>query len=204
MKSEEVRNFLVFFVVIFSLSFVSAGVGIVWGSESVLVSEDSEVCLVYKVYNPWLNDTYAEIRLSDELALIADTKSSEIQFIPKLTSSNNAISVEFCFDVPRVYQRDCLIGDNLICKSSCGDEMNVYSGNVEVFELSEDYVLGDYGSGSVTQMSVSAPLSIGVKCVSYDRDWFIVYFLIALVLSIFLLLTILRIRKRKLIVNRRQ
>lgn len=189
------RRMVIMILLLSSLSFVSAGVGISWDTESITIIEETDICLTYKVYNPWDNDTYAEARLSSELSFIVDDKSSEVQFVPKLTSSDNAIPIEFCFSVPRVYERDCLIGDSLICKKNCYEEMEIYSGEVEVFELSEDYMKGFENSGSMTQMSVSAPLSINVQCISHDRDWSLIYLFIAIMSLVLLFFNILKIRK---------
>ncbi len=166
-------GFVILLVMLFS--FVSAGVGLKWTQESALVPENTKTCLTYQVYNPWDKDVYAKIRLSEELINITKDQSSEIEFIPAKTSSTNAIPIEFCFKTPRVYDRDCLIGDALICKQTCEEPMKVYEGEVLAIEMTESQVMGGGSGGSATQMSVSAPIRVRVMCVAHDRNWSVVY-----------------------------
>ena len=57
--------FLLGFILIFPM--VSAGVGISWDKESALVQENTKTCLTYKIYNPWPEDSYVKIELSNSL-----------------------------------------------------------------------------------------------------------------------------------------
>jgi hypothetical protein len=179
-----------------SMSFVSAGVGISWDKESTLVPEKTKTCLTYKVYNPWPKDVYARVQLSNELQPIVKTQDSEIKFIPKETSSQEAMPVNFCFKTPNIYERDCLIGDSLICKQECNEPLHDYAGTVEVIEISEASFEAGGTGGSTTQMSVSAPLKVRVQCIKSDRNWSVVYLLVALVAGVWLVLNIVKSRKK--------
>ena len=98
-------------------SIVSAGIGISWSQETSLVPEKTKTCLTYKIYNPWPEDSYVQVGLSDSLMEIADKMEADVTFIPKETSSSEAIPVEFCFKTPRVYEEDCALFNSLIVSS---------------------------------------------------------------------------------------
>ena len=150
------RVFAFVFVLCLIFPMVSAGVGLSWDQESAMVAEKTKTCLTYKVYNPWPEDVYTQIQLSEELTEILRSADSETKFIPKDTSSGQAIPITFCFKTPSVYQEDCLIGKSLLCKQECTEEMKTYSGEVQVIELTEAEANGN--TGSKTQMSDCALL----------------------------------------------
>ncbi|NCN51396.1 hypothetical protein GW931_00080 [archaeon] len=193
----DIKKILLATIIVATLLFplVSAGVGISWDRESALVPEKTKTCLTYKIYNPWPKDSYAQIKLSDELSEIIASQESETQFIPAETSSGEAIPVTFCFKTPVIYERDCLVADKLICKQDCLQDMKVYDGQVEIIELTEEQVMSGGSGGSKTMMSVSAPLKIRVQCVKHDRDWSLVYGLVALIAGIVLAWNIIRHKK---------
>lgn len=180
-----------------AMPFVSAGVGISWDKESSMVPEKTKTCLTYKVYNPWDNDVYSKIVLSEELQDIISSAESEAKFIPAHTSSKEAIPVTFCFKTPSIYEKDCLIGDFLICKQDCTEDMKVFRGQVEVIEMSEEEAKLGASQGSKTTMSVSAPLTVRVQCIKHDRNWSAVYVLVALVAGIWLAFNVVKSRKPK-------
>jgi|SRR6056297_3167928 len=182
------------FMIIFP--FVSAGVGIKWDKESTMVPEKTKTCLTYFIYNPWDNNVYAKIELSEELQDIIKSQENEAKLIPSGTSSAEAIPVEFCFKTPKIYERDCWIGDSLICKQECNEEMKIYSGEVLVREVSESEFTGSGSGGSATQMSVSAPLKVRVKCVAHERNYSFIYAVVALIAAILLAINIIK-EKRK-------
>jgi len=176
---------------------VSAGVGLSWTEQSSLVPENTKTCLTYKVYNPWPTDSYVEIGLSEEIMEIVSSWSTEITFIPKETSSNQAIPIEFCFKTPRIYERDCWIGNNLICKQECNEETKVYNGEVEVMEASSSDLTEAGAGGSATAMAVSAPLAIKVQCIPHSRNLTLIYVLIAVIAGILLAIKLFRKKKKK-------
>ena len=188
--------FLAFALVLVILPFASAGVGISWDKETSLVPENTKTCLTYKVYNPWPEDSTVQIELSDTLMEIVNYIESESKFVPKETSSKEAIPVEFCFKTPRVYEQDCLLFNTFICKQDCLDEMKIYSGDVEVIDIGNLDVSGGSG-GSATAVSVSAPLKIKVQCMAHKRNYSLIYILIAVIAGILLAINLLKKKKDK-------
>jgi hypothetical protein len=144
---------------------VSAGVGIKWSQESVLINEKEKPCLTYSVYNPWPAESYVNIELSDELKDVLTMQQSDSKLIPANTPSSSAIPVQFCFKVPRVYREECMILNKLICKQSCSETQKAFDGDVLVKTVPAPAEVGGSG-GSTTSMAVSAPLKIKVNCVS--------------------------------------
>jgi hypothetical protein len=181
-------------------SIVSAGIGISWSQETSLVPEKTKTCLTYKIYNPWPEDSYVQVGLSDSLMEIADKMEADVTFIPKETSSSEAIPVEFCFKTPRVYEEDCALFNSLICKQECGEEMKIYSGEFEVMEAGTPDEISGAG-GSTTSVSAAAPLKVKVQCLSHSRDYSFVYLVIAIVAGILLAINL---RKGKSINKKRK
>jgi len=181
-------------LVIAILPFISAGVGISWDKESALVPENTKTCLTYKVYNPWPQDTYVVVELSDELQSILSSTQGDVTFIPKDTSSAEAIPVTFCFKTPRIYERDCWLFGEAICKQTCNEELKIYTGEVEVVETGA----GDFegAQGSATRISVSAPLRLKIQCVAHERNFTLIYIVVALIVAILLILGIIRKKKK--------
>lgn len=189
------KLFVVFILGMFLFSFVSAGVGISWSQESVLVPENEKTCLTYKIYNPWEGDVTAEIKVSDSLRPIIEGMRSETRVIPAQTSSDEAIPVTFCFKTPVVYEKDCAFG-SMFCKQECGMEMKTYEGEVEVLEVvSDDVIVGS--SGSASEMSISAPLRVRVQCIPHGVSYRPLYALIAVVAVAFLIWNLSKDRKKK-------
>lgn len=198
---KEVKNyfgilFLLVGILIFS-SFVSAGIGIKYEQESALVGEGEKACLTYGVYNPWDDETYATIGLSDSLLEILSMQEAETKLLPAQTSSDEAIPIEFCFKVPNnIYYKDCSVG-SFICKQECTEEMKVYEGEVFVSTVPDPKAIEGTG-GSATKYSISAPLRVRVKCVPHARDYTLVYVLLALIsAAVIAFILIRRYRKPK-------
>lgn len=180
----------IFIVLVVSIvtNMVSAGVGLKWDREAKIVSENERTCFSYAVYNPWPKDSYAKIDVSEELQKILQFQESEEKLIPADTSSDEAIPVEFCFEVPRVYKegRDCWIGDKFLCAQECGAEQKMFSGEVLVTETGGPATGGGSG-GSTTAVSVSAPLKIRVKCNAHSREFTIVYATLAIIFALIII-----------------
>ncbi|MDA3836766.1 MAG: hypothetical protein PF542_04035 [Nanoarchaeota archaeon] len=188
---KRVIAFVFILCLIFPL--VSAGVSVKWGQESILVPEKTKDCLTYEVYNPFPEDAYNQVKVSEELTEFLVSSEAEVKFIPKNTPSTESLSIEFCFKTPKVYEEDCLIGNSLLCKQECGVDMVQYSGEVEVIELTETEA--SEASGSETRMSVSAPLNVKVQCVPHKTNYSAVYVLIALIAGILLVVNIVNSKK---------
>lgn len=192
MKKGPGFIFSLFFLVILSVGFISAGIGIKWSQESAMINENEKTCMSYSVYNPWPEDSYVAISLGGELNNVLIMQEAQNKLIPADTSSSNAIPVEFCFKVPTVYNRDCLIVGKLLCELKCNEEQKVYEGEVIVQSVPAPAQISGTG-GSATQMAVSAPLRIRVRCNPYARDYTLLYVLIAAISG--LIVAILLIKK---------
>ncbi len=182
MKRGDLIGIFCVLILLVSINFVLAGVGIKWDQESVLVDENEKTCLTYQVYNPWPEESYVAIEVSDEFGEIKNIlieQESEEKFVPANTASNVAIPIEFCFKVPNIYERDCWIG-GFICEQECNEEQKVYEGEVLVKSVPPPTELGG-GGGSATSMAVSAPLRIKVQCNAHSRDFTLIYMVLALV-----------------------
>jgi hypothetical protein len=181
---------LLFGIVLFS-SLISAGIGLKWEQQSKLVLEGEKACLTYGVYNPFSDDSYVQIDVSDSLKtilLMQDTKST---LIPAQTSSQNTIPVEFCFEVPKVYQRNYLIAGRFIEKLDCNEPQKEYNGEVVVKTVAPPSDIGGSG-GSTTQMSVGAPITVRVPCEKHGWDYTPVYVLVAFISLFVLVFTLFR------------
>jgi hypothetical protein len=168
---------MIFFLVatLFLISIVSAGVGIKWDRETYLVYQNERTCVNYSVYNPWPDETSATITVSDNIKEILLSQEAEVKSIPAQTSSENAIPLQFCFEVPQVYQKDCLVG-SMICEQKCEEPQKVYSGEILATEGGSLA-----GGGSAATMSVSAPLTLKVVCTPYNRNFTLVFVVIAII-----------------------
>lgn len=195
-KKSKLREMLVISLVVSLLisSFVSAGVGISWNKESSLVPENTKTCLTYSVYNPWPEDSYVTIKLSDELMPIVSSYQAEEKLIPMNTPSSNAIPVNFCFKSPKVYQEDCLLFDKFLCEQKCSGSQISYEGEVQVMEATSSHLQGGAG-GSSTSVSVSAPLRIRVQCLAHSRNYSLIYVIVAIIAGV--LLTVNLVKKKK-------
>ncbi len=183
---------LLVLIILFAAT-VSAGVGIKWDRQGAIVEQGSKTCLTYNLYNPWPEDSYAKIEVSDPLKEVLKYQEMTSKLIPAQTSSAEAIPMEFCFEVPYVYQaeRNCLIGDKYFCKQTCNEPQKSYSGEVLVMEAKTPSQTGGSG-GSATAMAVSAPLVLKVSCQAEERDYRPLYGLAILLLVIVLIALTLR------------
>lgn len=183
------KEMLIFgMVLILIMPLISAGVGIKWSQESLIVNEEEKTCMSYSVYNPWPEETYVTIELSDEIKSVLTSQEAESKLVPANTPSKLAIPIKFCFEIPRVYERDCWLL-SYICKQECKEQQKTYSGEVLVKSIPPQTVISGSG-GSTTQISVSAPLNLKISCNVHSRDFTLVYVaaaVVALVIIIFLL-----------------
>jgi len=169
------------------------GVGIVWSTESEVVDELSTTCITYGLYNPWDEDVYAVLDVSDELKVAVTEKEAEPKLISAGTSHQNAVPVELCFVTAKAYEEDCLV-DGIICEQQCKQAEVDYEGKVEANERPTGTAGGT--AGSVTSLGVSVPLRLKVRCVPHPRDWTVVYAAIIIVAVIAIAL-LMRRRRHK-------
>lgn len=192
-----------FKIIIFSLLiillvnnvFALKGVGIKWTSESAYVDEKSSVCLDYGIYNPWDEDTNAQLGVSKELQDVIRVKESETVFVKANTPSTGAVPVKLCFDIPKTYKGACLFA-GLLCKQTCSlGEVN-YKG--EVVATGSGTEVGA-GSGSTATVSASAPLEIRIKCDKHERSYVELY--VGILIIILIIIGIVFFTRRKKYVN---
>ena len=189
--------FLAFALFLIPVVSAQSGVGLAWNKESALVAQNTKTCLTYNVYNPYPNSTYAKIVLSQDMQNILTSSSSQARLIPGNTPSSAGVPVKLCFKTPKVYPKDCWIGNSLICKQTCNGTMKTYSGDVEAVQVSAAEFKSGGSGGSRTQMSVSAPIRVRVQCVPHGRNFTLIYVLILVIASILLALNIRKHRSSK-------
>lgn len=182
MKKEVILLSGIIILALFLMQSVSAGVGIKWEQESFLVNEGAKTCLTYSVYNPWPEDSNVQIELPENLKSVLISQEAEIKLVPANTASTNAIPIKFCFKVPEVYAKECLIG-GFLCKQECKEEQKVYSGEVSVKSVPGNTEITGSG-GSATQMSVSAPLKLKIICNPHPTDFSLAYIILAIIAAI--------------------
>lgn len=193
MKKNKINLGIVLILIVVAVSaFAAAGVGIKWERESALAEGGEKACLTYGVYNPWPEETYVKIGVSDELLEVLEVQDINATLVPAHTSSGEAIPIEFCFEVPeKIYTKNCWLGGFFVCEQQCKEEMKIYDGDVEIKS-----VPSPSGGGSSATMAVSAPLKVKVKCVPYGRDYTLLYVIFA-VIALVIIALIMKYRKPK-------
>ena len=170
------------------------GVGVVWDTETEIVREGSTHCVQYGIYNPWDEDVYAILSVSEDLKNIITNEESEIKLIKAGTLHENAIPIEFCFDIAKIYKENCLIG-NSICEQKCEETEVVYEGKIVAMEQPSGSSGGTVGSA--TSLGVSIPLKLKVKCNSHPTDWTLAYVAIIIVILLLMGLSLRNKKKHK-------
>jgi len=174
---------------ILCLALVSAGPGIKWTRESFLVDEGEKFCVKdYKAYNPWNKDSFVKVDLSLELQEVLTMQETESKEVPANTMNTEAIPIEFCFKIPKIYEKDCALFNMFLCKQECNEEQKVYEGEVVLSS-----VPGGIGSGSAATSSVSAPMRIKVQCNAHSREYNLIYGIVA---ALALIYGIILLRKK--------
>jgi hypothetical protein len=182
MKGSEIATLVLStFVLSVVCSAVSAdAVGILWVTEKEMVNEMSPHCIEYGVYNPSSNDAKVKLTVSDSLKPVVQGEHSIVETILAGTRHENAVKLKLCFQVPKVYEADCLAGD-FLCEQDCSQEEVSYTGGVMAVEVNE---AGTSGTGSKTTVGASVPLTLRVRCQPYQRDWSPVYLGVAVIAGV--------------------
>jgi hypothetical protein len=175
-------------IVLISASSVSA-IGIKWFTEDETINENTDVCIPYGVYNPSGRDIKAKIGVEGELKQILSPYVIKDKIIKAGTSSKNAETILFCFNVPRLYAQTCLFKD-YICEQKCEEEVKTYKGEIMMSEAPISSLSGTSGSGAT--IAASAPLKLTVQCRAHRRDWGIVYITLMIIILILLAVTLYR------------
>ncbi|MBM3234643.1 hypothetical protein FJZ19_06140 [Candidatus Pacearchaeota archaeon] len=187
---KNTRLIFIFCIMLLAMPLVSAGVGIKWNQESLIVNEGEKACMTYSVYNPWPEESYVTIELSDELKSVLTIQEAETKLVPANTPSSSAIPVKFCFKIPKVYEKDCWISE-MLCKQECNEEQKIYDGEVLVKSVPSTVSITGSG-GSTTQMAVSAPLRLKISCNKHGRDFTLIYAIIAVLAVVIIAVLIVR------------
>ncbi len=152
-------------------------VGILWTTEKEMVNEMSPHCIEYGVYNPSSEDANVKLSVSESLKDVVQGENSHIKFVQAGTKHNDAVVVELCFQVPKVYEADCIAGD-FLCEQSCTQDEVSFTGEIMAIEMTDNNA---GGMGSATTVGASVPLTLRVKCNPYGRDWSPVYIVVVVV-----------------------
>ncbi len=172
---KHVAISLVAFLVLASFLAVPVGaVGIVWSTEKEMVGEMSPHCITYGVYNPSEEDATVKLSVSDSLKPIVQGEVSQTRVVAAGTTHDQAVELELCFQVPKVYAADCLAGD-FLCEQACMQDEISYTGEIMAMEVNDG---SGGGMGSATTVGASVPLTLRVACSPYQRDWSPVYVIV--------------------------
>ncbi|MFH0956603.1 MAG: hypothetical protein V1813_01945 [Candidatus Aenigmatarchaeota archaeon] len=177
MDFDKIAALLAFCIVAAATAGQANAVGIVWSTEREIVSELSPHCIEYGVYNPSGADATVQLSVSDSLKPVVQGASSRTEAVAAGTTHDKAVVVNLCFQVPKVYDANCLAGD-FLCEQACAQDEVSYAGEVMALELNDEQ---GGGIGSQTTVGASVPLTLRVKCNPYGRDWSPVYLLVAAV-----------------------
>ncbi|MCK5040265.1 MAG: hypothetical protein KAR87_04830 [Candidatus Aenigmarchaeota archaeon] len=211
----KTKSRVLFFFIIISLlimpllTYATVGIGIKWFTDTEFVSENSQKCISYGLYNPFDEDVIGYLTATKGLEDIYEAEDSKLIFAG--VASNKSIGTKICFSIPQVYEKDCLIGNIFLCKRTCEDGVGIplvrdedsITGKAEFKkiiyegEVMASYTLNTGGGavGSATGTSFAAPLKLTVRCEAEERNWMPVY-IVLLVLIILMYLAVLKRKKR--------
>lgn len=196
-----------FFLFFFLGSLVSAGtvgMGVKWYTESEIVNENMQRCISYGLYNPEPFDmpVMGFFEATDGLADIY--VKQEPTLIPVHTSSINAIPKDVCFNIPKVYEENCILG--LFCERICPEQVPGepwknevrFSGNIiGKYILLENLSSSGVGTGSKTGSSIAVPLALAVQCIPEERNQVAFYATIAVVVIVLIAIILWLTKKSK-------
>lgn len=186
---------LLFSLILINSSFVnssSVGMGIKWYTESEIVDENINHCVLYGLYNPSPFDVDVQGYLEASGQLEELYLETTPVLVPKFTSSANAVPIQICFNVPKVYVENCILG---FCERICPvkdpevpyKNEQRFKGNIigkYTFSLDEQSV----ATGSKTGTAVSVPLELIVKCNAEQRNNTAMYITFAIILIVIALI----------------
>jgi hypothetical protein len=171
------------------------GVGIKWETEREIIGQGETYCVKYGLYNPWDEDVYTLLGVSDEFKPIISSETSDAKLIKAGTFHADAVPVQLCFKIANnIYKQDCLTG-SLICEQKCEETPKIYTGKILAMEKSEGTTSGT--AGSTTTLGVSVPLTLEIRCDKHPRDFTIVYATIIVIVCGLIAWILFRRHKRK-------
>lgn len=168
---------LFLFILVLPNAWALKGVGLQWYTEYVQIAEGDTGCVEYGVYNPWDENITIGLRASGEIEQFAILPESK--FAPAETFHENAIKTKICFDIPRVYDKNCKLGP-FMCEHDCSDK-KTYEGEISAVERASKGKRS--GTGSSTVASVAATLKIGVLCEERSITWLIIPAVIIIIVA---------------------
>jgi len=189
MNTKFLIPLLFSFLLLLPLAAAEKGVGIMWATQSEMVKEGQINCVEYKVYNPFDENTNIFLTASGNLAPLV--KDSDAVLVPAGTTHDKAIPISLCFDIPKVYSKDCTAG--VICEQTCSEAEVSYTGEILAAEKSTAGT-GAEAAGSATRAVASAPLTLKVACEKSGKNWMPV---IAVIIVLALIAAFIALRKKK-------
>lgn len=173
---KRVLTVVVLFLFLAGTVSADVGIGLKWFTEAEVVNEGEQKCVTYGIYNPFDTDVTGFLTATRELE--GFYQAEEPKLIPAHTSSNEAISAQMCFNVPKVYKEEFYFG--YLPQRQCSEDEIMLKG-----EVMAAYMLsGRAGTGSVTGVSFAAPMMLRVRCTPLERNWMPVFILIVLVMVV--------------------
>lgn len=182
------------------LTYATVGIGIKWFTDTEYVRENSQKCISYGLYNPFDENVSGYLTAIKELADMYETEDPKL--ISAGVASNKSIGTEICFNIPKVYEEECLIGNMFLCKRKCENGAGIpiikedtsITGKTEFKQvIYKGEVMAAYyldreggGVGSATGTSFAAPLKLKVRCEAKEINWTPVYLLVLLIIAIFI------------------
>ena len=168
-------------------------VGLVWTTEAEIVDQDSTYCVTYGAYNPLDEDVTVQLTLEGDLANVVHITKNEPVTVHGGTTHLEPVELETCFDIPRVYQQDCILG--LLCEQECSEGIISYKGEVSIVETAQETTAK--GAGSKVSVGVAAPLELRVKCSPTARNWTPAIIFAAGLATLFTIFWLLRTLRRR-------
>ncbi len=165
------------------------GIGIKWNTEWKKVAEGTKTCISYGLYNPFDTDVMGYLTATKDLKGIHEAE--EAKLVPAGTRSDDSIPTDLCFNIPKVYEEDCLLL-GMLCEKKCEEPKKWYKGEVLA---SYNTLTPGGGVGSSTGSSFAVPLELEVRCEAYARDLTPLYALAVVVVAL-VVLYIMRKKKK--------
>jgi len=176
---------------IFSPVLADPGAGLVYVTESSIVSSKQETCVSYGLYNPF--DVDSQIALTSEGAISDLVTTADSEFVEAFTNKEGAKTAQICFKAPEIRNTECLL-PVLLCKHTCDIDEQTYSGQVLASPVS---IASGPGSGSAVGMSIAAPYRLIVRCEESDYNYIPLIFIIVGIFVALLTVFIIKYKKKK-------
>ncbi len=131
------------------------GIGLFTSTNAETMMEGSELCITYKVYNPFDTDIWASLSSDGGISNMTTYVDKPV-FVPKGTLHQAGKPMKICFAKENLHT-DCLVGA-AFCRSC---KSNTYSGTVSAITAAAP---GSSGSGSSVSAASGQALQLTVVC----------------------------------------